>query len=939
MAAAVAFVERLRKGQAWVPTIKLVIAYSQVISSIPSVYDVVMPDLFNDWIGWLNFFSFRWAFEVGVPSACVGGGLAERIAVYGLAPLVLMLALPLLAALYEGAMAAHARLTALARERSGRPRRASDGLRGLMLRTVPGMLLIAFISLIAVSHRMFSVFDCMSFEADSLSSPPRSSDFVATDLSVACDDKEVWRGESSEYARVKLIAALLIVVWPVGMPLAFVIVLFSLRHSFRTCRGTRLTRATSFLHREFEPPFFYWEPIVLGQRLFITGWIQLIPNHLQVIRIFVGTLVTLTYATVLMFLKPYLSLKVDMVSIASQFSLVIVLLCALLLKVGATQPARPADPLSSAQMCPERMYKPPRRRSASASPAPPRPVCPLWQVYDLTDSAGIAADVTGFATKDAMSVFLIIITFSILAVFLVVAAVELISDSRTKTLRLIKTRKPPVLQLGKGQSFHLFLSHTWSTAQDQVAIIKHMLQAQLPGARIFLDVDDLDDIGALEAYVEESQAVLIFLSRGYLTSRNCLRELDYAIAQRKPLVVVHEADPSKGGLSLEVLRLEFEKYEQQKRGFIVGERYSHEKRGLGTVVAVDKESGTVTITFDEKGDTHGYRPSSQHKLRLLDASSDSDSAIAYLFDQQPIIRWMRTAEFQAISMRKIAEGMVAAMPQFVESKGDVSLYIPGALHRQNMVLPPGVMVYTSRFCPGAAAFAAEMQEYLESDRLSAKDEKPSEAGVSRQESRSRRASMRGALPAGLTRQDSSKESSKGRRSSMRGALPAGLSKSLSEMDFSTEDVEALATPGSALTHMLLYLNQHTFQGDDGDELFDEVRAAQKRGLEILLVHECDEERHGCAFETFFEQTPQLLITEGLYNQLAITCHAPPFRQVSLSLAVKALGGQPKRSAGSQGARRRSDSSTAGAPASLAPVQPSEESRVPPTEVEVKFTSV
>ena len=43
---------------------------------------------------------------------------------------------------------------------------------------------------------------------------------------------------------------------------------------------------------------------------------------------------------------------------------------------------------------------------------------------------------------------------------------------------------------------------------------------------------------------------------------------------------------------------------------------------------------------------------------------------------------MRTAEFQAISMRKIAEGMVAAMPEFVESKGDVSLYIPGALHRQ-----------------------------------------------------------------------------------------------------------------------------------------------------------------------------------------------------------------------------------------------------------------
>ena len=92
-------------------------------------------------------------------------------------------------------------------------------------------------------------------------------------------------------------------------------------------------------------------------------------------------------------------------------------------------------------------------------------------------------------------------------------------------------------------------------------VIKHMLQARLPGSSVFLDVDDLVDVGALENYVSESQAILIFLSRGYLTSKNCLRELDYAIAQRKPLVVVHEADPSHGGVPLEVLRLEFEKHE------------------------------------------------------------------------------------------------------------------------------------------------------------------------------------------------------------------------------------------------------------------------------------------------------------------------------------------------------------------------------------------
>jgi hypothetical protein len=38
----------------------------------------------------------------------------------------------------------------------------------------------------------------------------------------------------------------------------------------------------------------------------------------------------------------------------------------------------------------------------------------------------------------------------------------------------------------------------WGTGQDQVAVIKRQLQLMLPGVSIFLDVDDLEDIGALE---------------------------------------------------------------------------------------------------------------------------------------------------------------------------------------------------------------------------------------------------------------------------------------------------------------------------------------------------------------------------------------------------------------------------------------------------------
>ena len=53
------------------------------------------------------------------------------------------------------------------------------------------------------------------------------------------------------------------------------------------------------------------------------------------------------------------------------------------------------------------------------------------------------------------------------------------------------------------------MSHIWATGQDQVAVIKRQMQIILPGARIFLDVDDLKDVGALEQHIEESAAILI----------------------------------------------------------------------------------------------------------------------------------------------------------------------------------------------------------------------------------------------------------------------------------------------------------------------------------------------------------------------------------------------------------------------------------------------
>ena len=78
------------------------------------------------------------------------------------------------------------------------------------------------------------------------------------------------------------------------------------------------------------------------------------------------------------------------------------------------------------------------------------------------------------------------------------------------------------------------MSHVWSTGQDQCAVIKRQLQLLMPGVIIFLDVDDLQDIGNLENYVRQSGVMLFFLSKRYFSSRNCLREVRASVDFAKP---------------------------------------------------------------------------------------------------------------------------------------------------------------------------------------------------------------------------------------------------------------------------------------------------------------------------------------------------------------------------------------------------------------------
>ena len=75
--------------------------------------------------------------------------------------------------------------------------------------------------------------------------------------------------------------------------------------------------------------------------------------------------------------------------------------------------------------------------------------------------------------------------------------------------------------------------------------------------------------------------------------------------------------------------------------------------------------------------------------------------------------------------------------------------------------------------------------------------------------------------------------------------------------------------------MLLYLNSSTWS----DELLaKQVTAARAARLPIIMAHERDPARGGCLFARMFEVTPQQLIVDGLYKNLARSCFPDPHRK-------------------------------------------------------------
>ncbi|KAL1512253.1 hypothetical protein AB1Y20_005515 [Prymnesium parvum] len=472
---------------------------------------------------------------------------------------------------------------------------------------------------------------------------------------------------------------------------------------------------------------------------------------------------------------------------------------------------------------------------------------------------------------------LVIIVFAVivlLVLLLIVAARRgWFASQKNLGVRLVSTGAPPELSLGDGISWHLFLSHIWSTGQDQVAVIKRQLLAFMPESKVFLDVDDLQSIEELEQYVRRSSVILVFLSRGYFLSRNAMREVFAAEDLAKPLVLVHERSRSKGGAPLvEIVR-----------------------------------------------------------------ECPQESMQEFVFGEREVIPWVRTSHFQIASLKQIAEAMLLHTPRYRRDKeagrplnlfvsGDLALcdwrfgVRPARKFKLQRIRTAGLMggtkkngcvLYASPYNPGAAdmvqalcacgkifglKYSLDTPEALKLGALnSPRGAEPSPADQTTRHSRDRtsgcsrssytfRNRMRPFSPGGKF----SRAVATSGRPGTPGGPPFGshhflpLPPVTNSPDEHIEDAEKV-------THLVIYLNEDTWVGEKGDALAEQVRRTQACGISTVLVHEMDDTRGAVEFDRFFHATPEDLVKAGVYKALATQWFSGAHRVVSCALLAQALG--------------------------------------------------
>jgi hypothetical protein len=244
---------------------KQCLGFYQIVTRLHEVFGVVLPPHFQALQRRLDVFNLNVFALPGLHLACFGfTSFTSQLLVRAAVPLLLVAA----AVAYYWSR-----------------HRLADAL--------PFALWLTFLVFSLVSSPAFQAFNCEALDDGRA--------YLRADYSLVCTEKDE-QGRDIEqpaYAQLKVIATLIILLYPVGIPLSYAVLLF-------TSRRATLSTELRFLTANYQPQYFWWELVETAKRLLLASFFVLpFLGHGTLVQLFVALVVQLVFLVLQVYAAPF----------------------------------------------------------------------------------------------------------------------------------------------------------------------------------------------------------------------------------------------------------------------------------------------------------------------------------------------------------------------------------------------------------------------------------------------------------------------------------------------------------------------------------------------------------------------------------------------------------------------------------------------------------
>ena len=485
-------------------------------------------------------------------------------------------------------------------------------------------LFVAYAVYPGLSAKVFATFNC-----GTVVHAGGSTTYLRADHSIACDEPEHEAFEAYAVVMVALIS--------VGTPALYFALLWWSHDAVQS--GARSARHLRWLVQDYRPDCWYWESVETARKLVLTGVAVFVAQG-TVLQLLLGLAFCVSFFALVIRVQPYRTAQNNRFAHLCNAFMVVFIVCNVLLQVDKT----------------------------------------TTQLEGATNDHGLAMRLLGFDTG-SLDVLLIVIVVASFAAWAWFVYSDVTNAHQARVARLSDGSLVWLKQSGHPLGRNLFLSHSQQDGGDQVAHIKKELEQLVETIEIFTDVaagrkeTSLDAKGSLDVIIENSDALLCFVTTSYFTRKWCVLELKMALDAGKAVFFVYDTDPRHGGMSVKEV-LEYATTQDAR---------AQEDKAAHISNLVSNYSGAVSAAQQAAS-----------SARQASATTDGEwlhmwlqETLPGLLDSRPVIPWFRDAHCKVVSLKRILQVTLAA--SFDAERFDSALpalHIPGETSRRRVHLPP-----------------------------------------------------------------------------------------------------------------------------------------------------------------------------------------------------------------------------------------------------------